>query len=155
MQLRTNLHVSFPVSIRYDASPINMDDGVIYAAVVLLSLYVMVIFEVSVVRLGTWRVVCLFAADLKVVSVLPQVVHRALAAMIASTMSVAILAALNEVGALNLQSPYPLFKWIDAIPWYFKYLTSLVVDMSHCSSDPPWPLWLAGSTWRLCSCSSR
>lgn len=47
LQLHTNLHVSFPVSIRYDTSPITLEDGVVYAAVVLVGLYAMVIFEVS------------------------------------------------------------------------------------------------------------
>ncbi|KAK3928138.1 P protein [Frankliniella fusca] len=81
LQMRTNLHISFPISIHYDTSPINMEDGVIYAAVVLVGLYAMVIFEI---------------------------VHRTLAAMIASTMSVAILAALNERPSMA-----ELISWID------------------------------------------
>ncbi|XP_034234646.1 P protein [Thrips palmi] len=81
LQMHTNLHISFPVSIRYDTSPITLEDGVVYAAVVLVGLYAMVIFEI---------------------------VHRTLAAMIASTMSVAILAAFNERPSMA-----ELVQWID------------------------------------------
>lgn len=81
LQMRTNLRVSFPAALHYDTSPINMEDGVIYAAIVLIGLYAMVIFEI---------------------------VHRTLAAMIASTMSVAILAALNERPTMA-----ELVRWID------------------------------------------
>ncbi|XP_046615982.1 P protein-like [Neodiprion virginianus] len=81
MKLKTNLQSSLPVAMGYDLSPINMEDGIIYAAVVLLGLYILIIFEV---------------------------VHRALAAMLASTMSVAILAALNERPTMA-----ELISWID------------------------------------------
>ncbi|XP_012270916.1 P protein [Orussus abietinus] len=81
MNLRTNLLASFPVSVGYDVSPIDTKDGTVYGAIVLLGLYVLIVFEV---------------------------VHRALAAMLASTMSVAILAALNERPTMG-----ELISWID------------------------------------------
>ncbi|XP_071440913.1 P protein-like [Hetaerina americana] len=81
LRLETNLQDSFPVSIRYDPSPINVDDGIVYAALVLMGLYVLIIFDV---------------------------VHRTLAAMLASTMSIAILAALNERPTMP-----ELISWID------------------------------------------
>lgn len=81
INLRTNLESSFAVSISYDLSSINKDDGIAYAAIVLLGLYILIIFEV---------------------------VHRTLAAMLASTMSIAILAALNERPSMN-----ELISWID------------------------------------------
>ncbi|KAK2576947.1 hypothetical protein KPH14_005560 [Odynerus spinipes] len=81
INLRTDLEHSFPVSIAYDLSSINTDDGIPYAAIVLFGLYVLIIFEV---------------------------VHRALAAMLASTMSVAILAAFNERPTMT-----ELISWID------------------------------------------
>lgn len=81
INLRTNLEHSFPISIAYDLSPINTDDGILYAAIVLFGLYVLIVFEI---------------------------VHRALAAMLASTMSVAILAAFNERPTMT-----ELISWID------------------------------------------
>ncbi|XP_012265153.2 P protein [Athalia rosae] len=82
MKLKTNLQSSLPVAMGYDLSPINVNDGIILAAMVLVGLYVLIIFEI---------------------------VHRALAAMLASTMSVAILAALNERPSMA-----ELISWIDS-----------------------------------------
>ncbi|XP_017792609.1 PREDICTED: P protein-like [Habropoda laboriosa] len=81
INLKTNLESSFAVSISYDLSSIDKDDGIAYAAIVLFGLYVLIIFEV---------------------------VHRTLAAMLASTMSIAILAALNERPTMD-----ELISWID------------------------------------------
>lgn len=72
---------SLPLSIGYDPSPVNPEDGIVYAAVVLVGLYILIIFEV---------------------------VHRALAAMLASTMSLAILAVFNERPNMT-----ELVSWID------------------------------------------
>lgn len=47
IQFRTNLKANFPVSMGYNLQPINPDDGIIYAALVLLGLYVLIIFEVG------------------------------------------------------------------------------------------------------------
>lgn len=46
VNMRTNLPSSLPVSIVYDFSPINTEDGVVYASVILLGLYALIIFEV-------------------------------------------------------------------------------------------------------------
>lgn len=46
IKLKTNLESSFAISISYDLSPIDKDDGIIYAALILLGLYVLIIFEV-------------------------------------------------------------------------------------------------------------
>ncbi|KAK9294919.1 hypothetical protein QLX08_010612 [Tetragonisca angustula] len=81
IKLKTNLESSFAISISYDISSINKDDGIIYAAIILLGLYILIIFEV---------------------------VHRTLAAMLASTMSIAILAFLNERPTMD-----ELMSWID------------------------------------------
>ncbi|XP_046383180.1 P protein-like isoform X2 [Ischnura elegans] len=81
LRLETNLQESFPVSIRYDPSPINVEDGIVYATLVLMGLYVLIIFDI---------------------------VHRTLAALLASTMSIAILAALNERPTMP-----ELISWID------------------------------------------
>lgn len=46
IKLKTNLESSFAISISYDISSMNKDDGIIYAAIILLGLYVLIIFEV-------------------------------------------------------------------------------------------------------------
>lgn len=62
LNLFTNItDASFPVNFAYDPSPLDKDMGIIYAAIVLLGLYVMIIWEL---------------------------VHRTFAAIIASTMSI-------------------------------------------------------------------
>lgn len=61
LNLYTNFDASFPVNFAYDPSPLDKDMGIIYAAIVLLGLYIMIIWEL---------------------------VHRTFAAMIASTMSI-------------------------------------------------------------------
>ncbi|XP_068979138.1 P protein-like [Bombus flavifrons] len=81
IKLKTNLESSFAISISYDLSSMNKDDGIAYAAAVLFGLYILIIFEV---------------------------VHRTLAAMLASTMSIAILATINERPTMN-----ELMSWID------------------------------------------
>ncbi|GAB1867112.1 P protein [Camponotus japonicus] len=69
IKLRTNSESNFSFSLAYDLSPMNADAGIIYAAFLLIGLYVMIIFEVM---------------------------HRTLAAMLTSMASIAILAILNE-----------------------------------------------------------
>ncbi|XP_015122184.1 P protein [Diachasma alloeum] len=81
MNLFSNFPTSFPINIGYDLSPAHSEDGIIYGAVVLVGLYVLIIFEV---------------------------VHRALAAMLASTMSLAILAVYNERPTMT-----EFVSWID------------------------------------------
>ncbi|XP_011686106.1 PREDICTED: P protein [Wasmannia auropunctata] len=81
VNLRTNSKSNLSFSLAYDLSPINTDTGIPYAAVILISLYILIIFEI---------------------------VHRALAAMLASTMSIAILATLNERPSMD-----ELISWID------------------------------------------
>ncbi|KYQ51043.1 P protein [Trachymyrmex zeteki] len=81
INLRSNSESILSLSIGYDPSPINVDIGIPLAAVILIILYILIIFEV---------------------------VHRALAAMLASTMSVAMLAALNERPSMS-----ELVSWID------------------------------------------
>ncbi|XP_011869855.1 PREDICTED: P protein isoform X2 [Vollenhovia emeryi] len=81
IKLRTSSKSSLSFSIAYDLSSINADTGIPYAAFILIGLYILIIFEV---------------------------VHRALAAMLASTMSIAMLAALNERPTMD-----ELISWID------------------------------------------
>lgn len=65
----SDLNASFPMNFAYDPSPIDTELGIILAAVILLGLYVMIIWEL---------------------------VHRTFAAIIASTMVIGVLALLNE-----------------------------------------------------------
>ncbi|KAK5638427.1 hypothetical protein RI129_012722 [Pyrocoelia pectoralis] len=81
VNMKTNLKTNLPLSLSYNVQPINMDDGIVYAALVLVLLYILIIFEV---------------------------IHRTLAAMLISTMSIAILAALNARPSLE-----EVVSWID------------------------------------------
>lgn len=47
IKLHTNLRsINLPLLLTYNLDPINLDNGVIYAALVLIGLYVLIIFEV-------------------------------------------------------------------------------------------------------------
>lgn len=81
LRIWSTLDISFPFNLAYDPTPIDKSLGVIYAAVVLLGLYIMIIWEI---------------------------VHRTFAAMVASTMSIAILALMNERPTMPV-----LMSWID------------------------------------------
>lgn len=76
-----NIESEFPLQLSIDESPIYKKEGVIYAAIVLCGLYIMIIWEI---------------------------VNRTFAAMIASTLSVGILAALN-----SRPSMATIMGWID------------------------------------------
>lgn len=81
LRISSNLPVSFPINMVYDPTPIDKNLGVIYAAVVLLGLYVLIIWEV---------------------------VHRTFAAMVASTMSIGLLAMMNQRPTMP-----QIMSWID------------------------------------------
>lgn len=70
-----------PLQFAYNDSPIDTSAGVLYAAILLFFLYVMIIWEI---------------------------VHRTFAAIFASTMSIAILAAMNQRPTMAL-----VISWID------------------------------------------
>lgn len=46
IKLKTNLESSFAISIGYDISSMNKDNGIVYAAIILFGLYILIIFEV-------------------------------------------------------------------------------------------------------------
>jgi len=46
VHLETNVNASLPVAVGIDVSPIDESDGTVYAVVVLVGLYVLIIFEV-------------------------------------------------------------------------------------------------------------
>ncbi|XP_011499629.1 PREDICTED: P protein [Ceratosolen solmsi marchali] len=81
LNLKTNLNTTIPLTVSYDVSPINAEDGIAYGAIVLVGLYVLIVFEI---------------------------VHRTIAAMLASTSSLAILAALHEKPTMS-----EIISWID------------------------------------------
>ncbi|KAL5281356.1 OCA2 family protein [Megaselia abdita] len=81
IRFRTNVNKSIPITMSYDSSPIDKDRAVIYAAIVLIGLYIMIIWEV---------------------------VNRTFAAIIASTMAIGILAALDERPPMS-----EIMGWID------------------------------------------
>ncbi|KAK0181182.1 hypothetical protein PV327_003487 [Microctonus hyperodae] len=81
INLRTNSQTGFIISIGYDLSPIDYENGIIFSILILIGLYILIIFEI---------------------------IHRALAAMLASTMSIAALSILNERPTMS-----ELISWID------------------------------------------
>lgn len=81
IRFKTNVNKSIPLTVSYDSSPIDKDRAVIYAAIVLIGLYIMIIWEV---------------------------VNRTFAAIIASTMAIGILAALDERPPMS-----EIMGWID------------------------------------------
>lgn len=80
-RIRTNLPIDFPIRLAYDTAPIDKTSGVIYAAIILFGLYGMIIWEI---------------------------VHRTLAAVVASTTAIGVLAALDKRPPMN-----ELILWID------------------------------------------
>ncbi|XP_074040146.1 P protein-like isoform X3 [Leptinotarsa decemlineata] len=81
IQFKTNLNTNFPVSMGYNLHPIDVNDGIIYGALVLIMLYVLIIFEL---------------------------IHRTLASLLASTLTVAILASYDQRPTLDV-----IISWID------------------------------------------
>uniref|UniRef100_A0A182J9C5 Citrate transporter-like domain-containing protein n=1 Tax=Anopheles atroparvus TaxID=41427 RepID=A0A182J9C5_ANOAO len=81
VRMSSNLEGDFPTKFTYDPTPMDTETGVIYAAVVLLGLYVLIIWEV---------------------------VHRTFAAILASTLAIGVLAAMNERPSMP-----KLISWID------------------------------------------
>jgi Na+/H+ antiporter NhaD/arsenite permease-like protein len=81
VHLKTNFTSNLAINLAYDPSPIDRDIGIIYAAIVLLGLYVLIIWEL---------------------------VHRTFAAIIASTLSIGVLAFMNERPPMTL-----IISWID------------------------------------------
>lgn len=81
LRIHSNLPISTGVRLTYDPTPIDKSLGIIYASIVLLGLYVMIIWEI---------------------------IHRTFATMIASTMSIALLAHMNERPTMP-----EIMSWID------------------------------------------
>lgn len=81
MMIKSNIKASIPIAVTYDQSPVNRDIGVIYAAFVLIFLYALIIWEV---------------------------VHRTFAAVLASTLAISILAALDDRPTME-----DIVGWID------------------------------------------
>ncbi|KAH0953383.1 hypothetical protein HN011_004922 [Eciton burchellii] len=81
IKLCTNSVSNLTISVAYDLPSTYTYTGIVYAALILICLYIMIIFEI---------------------------VHRTLAAMLASTMSIAILATLNERPRMD-----EVISWID------------------------------------------
>jgi hypothetical protein len=48
IKFSTNMEANFPLSVGYNLQPINTDFGIIYAGLVLVGLYILIIFEVCV-----------------------------------------------------------------------------------------------------------
>lgn len=81
LQIKSNVPVCFSVKLVYDPTPIDKSVGIIYAAGILIGLYVMIIWEI---------------------------IDRTLAAMLASTVSIAVLALMNDRPTMP-----EISSWID------------------------------------------
>lgn len=81
VNMLTNLEESFSVNMAYDPSPLNKNIGILCATLVLIGLYILIIWEL---------------------------VHRTFAAMIASTLAIGVLAAMNERPTMAV-----VISWID------------------------------------------
>lgn len=81
VNMNINLDESFSINLAYDPSPLNKNVGIICATLVLLGLYILIIWEL---------------------------VHRTFAAMIASTLAIGVLAAMNERPTMAV-----IMSWID------------------------------------------
>lgn len=77
----TSIKDSFSINMAYDPSPMNKTVGILCSTVVLLGLYILIIWEL---------------------------VHRTFAAMIASTLAIGVLAAMNERPTMAV-----IISWID------------------------------------------
>lgn len=81
VNMLTNLDESFSINMAYDPSPLNKNIGILAATLVLLGLYILIIWEL---------------------------VHRTFAAMIASTLAIGVLAAMNERPTMAV-----IISWVD------------------------------------------
>lgn len=81
LDIATNLAIDLPIDLAYDSSPIDRSMGVIYAAAILFGLYIMIIWEI---------------------------IDRTFAAMLSSTIAIAVLALMNERPTMP-----EILSWID------------------------------------------
>lgn len=77
----TNLATSFAINFSFDPTPLDKDVGILLATAILLGLYILIIWEL---------------------------VHRTFAAIIASTLALGVLAAMNERPTFAV-----IISWID------------------------------------------
>lgn len=82
IKMWTNSREDFPMKLEIDSAPMNTDAGVILAAIIIILLYVLIIWEI---------------------------VHRTFAAVLISTLSIAILAGLDDRPTMA-----EIIRWIDA-----------------------------------------
>uniref|UniRef100_A0A8D8HST2 P protein n=1 Tax=Culex pipiens TaxID=7175 RepID=A0A8D8HST2_CULPI len=125
LMVKSNVRASVPIAVEYDQSPVNRDIGVIYAAFVLIFLYALIVWEI---------------------------VHRTFAAVIASTLAISILAALNDrptmedvVGWIDVETILLLFSMmilvaIMAETGIFDYLAVYIYKITN------------GKIWNLIHC---
>lgn len=97
MKAWTNVDQNMAIKISYDCSPVNIEIGIIFAVVVLIILYGLIIWEV---------------------------VHRTFAAIISATMSIAILAYLD-----NRPSMEEIVAWMDVEPILLLFCMMILVGI--------------------------
>lgn len=104
LSIQSNLPVSLPINLAYDPTPIDKSRGVIYAAIVLLGLYVMIIWEVVHRTFGKRHL----GFVISILILRTSVIYHQIAAIIASTTAIAILALMNERPTMP-----EIMSWID------------------------------------------
>lgn len=93
----TNIDQDMAIKIGYDSSPVNIRIGIIFAVVVLIILYVLIIWEI---------------------------VHRTFAAVCCATMSIAILAYLD-----NRPTMEEIISWMDVEPILLLFCMMIIVGI--------------------------
>ncbi|XP_055600405.1 P protein-like isoform X1 [Uranotaenia lowii] len=125
LMVKSNIKAPMPISVQYDHAPVKRDVGVIYAAFVLIFLYALIVWEI---------------------------VHRTFAAVIASTLAISILAALNDrptmediVGWIDVETILLLFSMMILVAimaetgifdyvavWIYKITNGKIWNLIHC-----------------------
>lgn len=93
----TNINQHMAINISYDGSPVNIKIGIIFAVVVLIILYILIIWEI---------------------------VHRTFAAVSCATLSIAILAYLD-----NRPPMEEILTWMDVEPILLLFCMMIIVGI--------------------------
>lgn len=122
IQLRSNLKTSVPLAITCDISPIKPADGIVYAALLLTGLYVLITIDV---------------------------INRTLAAVLAASLSIAVLAAFDE-----RPSHTEILSWVDHETLILLFSMMVLVSIFSESGAFDWLAVLAyrvtqGQVWPL------
>ena len=103
LEVTSTTRFATPVAVAYNALSTAVYDGFIYAGVILILVYALIIFDVRwnqilmIILINTKDVYNLYEMTLMHLTVYLQLVHRTVAAMAGSLAALAVLAAINDV----------------------------------------------------------